>query len=103
MTEKERITELEAQVAAQAKVIATYEQVIAQLEARLIELERQLRQDSHNSSKPPSSDGMKRQHRQRPKSARKPGGQPEHPGQTVTRQATADQIIEHRPEQCWAC
>ena len=50
---------------------------IARLEARIAELEKRLGKNSSNSSKPPSSDGLKRTKSQRPKnSGRKPGGQP---------------------------
>jgi len=34
--------------------------IIEQLEGRIAELESQLGKDSHNSSKPPSSDGLKK-------------------------------------------
>ena len=62
----------------------THEQkdaLILELVARITVLEEILSKDSHNSSKPPSSDGFKR----KPKSLRKTkpgavGGQPGHPG-----------------------
>jgi transposase len=51
-----------------------------QLEARVAELERQLGQNSSNSSKPPSSDPPWLPSKKKPKTGRKPGGQPGHEG-----------------------
>lgn len=68
-----------------AAMEARHQAVVAKLEARIVELEKRLNKNSSNSSKPPSSDGLKR----KPKSlrptntGRKPGGQPGHPGQTL--------------------
>jgi transposase len=63
----------------------------AKLEARITELEKRLGKNSTNSSKPPSSDGLKRTKSQRPKnSGRKPGGQPGHPGQTLPQSKSPD-------------
>src|SRR6266478_6191118 len=42
------------------KIIEKQAQVIERLEARVAELERQLGLNSQNSSKPPSSDGLKK-------------------------------------------
>jgi len=51
--------------------------VIEEHEGRIQELEQRGKQDSHNSSKPPSSDGpTRRAYVKREKSKRKPGGQP---------------------------
>ena len=56
-------------------------EVIEQLEARIRELENQLGKGSHNSSKPPSSDGLKKpaanEQSLRLKGKRKVGGQEE--------------------------
>ena len=57
---------------------------LRQMQTRLLELEEQVRLTSRNSSKPPSSDGPARERRypERPKSGRRGGGQPGHPGVT---------------------
>ena len=68
---------------------------IAKLGTRIAELEKRLGKNSSNSSKPPSSDGLKRPKSQRPKnSGRKPGGQPGHPGQTSFQSETPDITVE---------
>nr|MBS0019350.1 hypothetical protein [Gammaproteobacteria bacterium] len=72
------LQQLRAQVAEQAKLIEQLRQRIAELEARLAK-------DSHNSSKPPSSDRPFRKpppRSQRKVSGRKPGGQEGHKGAT---------------------
>ncbi len=73
------------------------EQVRALL-ARVQELEARAAKDSHNSGKPPSTDGLQR----RTKSLRKPsgekaGGQLGHRGETLHLVATPDAVVEHRP------
>jgi len=86
----------------------THEQkdaLIIDLVRRLNELEGKLEKDSHNSSKPPSSDGLKR----KPKSLRgasgaRPGAQLGHPGKTLKRVAQADHVEIHRVAAvCDAC
>ncbi|MFQ5858624.1 MAG: transposase, partial [Anaerolineae bacterium] len=86
--------------------ITEQEQMIESLTARVKELEDQQAKDSHNSSKPPSSDGPKRRRKTqslRKASGKKPGGQPGHPGQTLQQVETADQIVVHPVEQCRRC
>lgn len=79
----------------------------AQVQALLAEVQHrkgQVAKDSHNSSKPPSSDGLARKTKSlRPKSGKKPGGQPGHPGHRVSLVATPDAVVVHRPRQCAAC
>jgi transposase len=56
--------------------------------ARLEALETLVRKDSHNSSKPPSSDGLAKKTRSlREASGKKPGGQIGHKGTTLKRLA----------------
>lgn len=97
MTAEELIAALQAENA------ALREQVQALL-ARVQELEGRLAKDSHNSSKPPSSDGLKRKPRSlRQKSGKKPGGQPGHPGHTLPLVEAPDAVVCHRPAQCGSC
>src|SRR5579859_2185425 len=67
------------------------------------ELERRLTKDSHNSSKPPSSDGLRCKGKVRKKSPRKSGGQPGHVGHTLAQIEQPDYVEEHRPERCEDC
>lgn len=75
---------------------------IEQLEDRVKGLERQLGQNSKNSSKPPSSDGMRK-----PTNSRKPGGKkgaPKgHQGHTLSFTLHPDEIKEYRASVCGAC
>ena len=73
--------------------------------ARVKELEGRLRKDSHNSSKPPSSDGLSKKPKSlRQSCGRKSGGQLGHPGSTLKRVATPDVIVPHPlPDHCDGC
>ena len=80
--------------------------VISSQAARIAELERRLGLNSSNSSKPPVTDGLKKQRRTaslRERSGRKPGGQKNHPGTTLARTETPDATIDHFPETCAGC
>lgn len=83
------------------------ERRVRQLEGRVRELEGRLAKDSHNSSKPPSSDGLGRQRPKtrslRRRSGKKPGGQLGHRGDTLRLVATPDERVEHRPLVCVHC
>lgn len=74
-------------------------------DARIHELEAQRATDSHNSSKPPSTDGY---HKPAPKSSRKktgrkPGGQKGHPGSTLGLSENPDRLIPHPVTTCLQC
>jgi len=83
---RERVAELERRVQEQEKQLGEQEKQLGEKDKQIADLERQLalrRQNSTNSSKPPSSDGLAGEPRQRcrrKKSWRKPGGQPGHRG-----------------------
>jgi transposase len=75
------------------------------MQHRIDALESQLRKDSHNSHKPPSSDGFKKVPRSlRKSSGRKPGGQVGHGGSTLKFAQQPDVVITHplasRCERC---
>ncbi len=94
-----------------ALIIALWEyfqKEISKLEARIKELEAQLAKNSRNSSKPPSSDGFKREPKPKPKSQRekshrKSGGQPGHKGNKLKVVENADEVIRHKVETCECC
>ena len=88
-------------------VIAAQQAVIVELRIRIAELERQLGLNSANSGKPPSSDGLKKKPSRvsslRERSGKKPGGQPGHPGKTLSRTETPDVTVDHFPSTCDGC
>jgi transposase len=87
----------------EAENTALREQVAALL-ARVQELEGRLAKASHNSSKPPASDGLARKTRSlRQKSGKQPGGQPGHPGVTLPLVEPPDAVVTHRPAACPHC
>jgi transposase len=99
------------QIAEQKQQIADAEKQIADAEKQIADLERQLalrRQNSTNSSKPPSSDGLAGEPRERgrpKKSRRKAGGQPGHHGahRPLVPITKVDEIRPILPEQCPHC
>lgn len=98
--------ELLALVAAQAAQIEALLGEVAALKAQVAELERRLGLDSSNSSKPPSSDGLKKPARVRSlreRSERTSGGQKGHKGETLRQTANPDEIVDHHPEKCEGC
>ena len=87
--------------------LESQEQQISALNARITELENRLAKNSRNSHKPPSSDGLARKTKKkkslRQESARKPGGQPGHPGTTLYLVDQPDRIVRHIPTACATC
>jgi transposase len=76
-------------------------------QTRITELEARLDQNSRNSSKPPSSDGLAkpaaRTRSLRGKTSRKPGGQPGHDGTTLRQVARPQHEIPYEPAACGDC
>lgn len=104
MTPDARIAELEGLVRQQRQQLEVVLAQNAMLQARVQELEARLAKDSHNSSKPPSSDGLARKTKSlRRRSGKKPGGQLGHRGQSLRLVSTSDEVVEHRPTRCTGC
>jgi len=74
-------------------------------EQRVRQLEERLAKDSHNSSKPPSSDGLAKPKPKslRPPSQRTTGGQPGHPGHTLCMVDKPLYTVRHAVERCTCC
>jgi len=81
---------------------------VAALEATVKDLTERSEQNSHNSSRPPSSDGpwkKKRERRRRQPSGRGAGGQPGHSGHTRELMPVdeVDEVIALKPSSCATC
>lgn len=78
---------------------------IAALKDTIKELVEQKNKDSHNSSKPPSSDGYKKPSpkSQRKKTGRSIGGQKGHPGNHMSIPHEPDAVVDHHPDKCLSC
>ena len=89
------------------ELIASLKRQIAALEAEVAWLRRQLGQDSSNSSKPPSSDGLKKKPRiassLRGRSGKPSGGQKGHKGDTLRQVADPDCVVRHEACVCGHC
>ena len=93
-------------VVEQASMIERLEVRVLELEGEVAELKRRLDQNSRNSSRPPSSDGLSKppvkKSLRRP-SGRKPGGQSGHGGGTLAAVADPDEVVRHSPACCAGC
>lgn len=101
-----RLEELDTRVAALTATVAEKDARIAELEAENAELKRRLGQNSRNSSKPPSSDGLEQTvppRSLRLKSGRKPGKQPGAQGFSLELVADPDEVVDHVPVCCSGC
>jgi transposase len=84
--------------------IEAQQKIIEQQEERIRELEGIIKKDSHTSSKPPSSDGYaKRSITQKKRSAKRPGGQRGHEGNTLRMVENPDNVVVHRVQKCRRC
>jgi transposase len=101
----ELVSVLRTEIAGLNQRLAALEEENRILKSRVVELETQLRTNSRNSSKPPSSDGLAKP---APKSlrrptGRRPGGQAGHPGTTLAQVEDPAQTIRHEPTTCLGC
>jgi uncharacterized coiled-coil protein SlyX len=78
---------------------------LAALAAEVADLRPRLGQDSRNSSKPPSQDGLARPAPRslRGKSGRKPGRPKGQPRATLEFSGTPDEVVVHEPGRCSGC
>ena len=90
----------------QEEIIIQQQKTIAEQWDRIKELENQIAKNSQNSSKPPSSDGLKKKKRTsslRGKSGKRNGGQVGHKGKTLEAVAEPDHIRVHEVAECKKC
>ncbi len=84
-------------------LVQKLEKKVEELEKEVKELKNQLNKNSHNSHKPPSSDGYKKNNSEKPKSQRPSGAQRGHQGQTLRESDHPDEIIKHEVRSCPYC
>jgi transposase len=90
-----------------ADLIAWLRAEITALRAEVADLRRRLSLDSSNSSRPPSSDGLKKKPRiagrRRGRSGKPSGGQKGHKGGTLRQVAYPDALVRHEACACGHC
>jgi hypothetical protein len=101
----EQIDRLQSQIARLKQELRETRSDNHRLLRRNAELEVLSTKDSHNSSRPPSTDPpwAKRTKSLRRPSGRQPGGQVGHPGRTLRLTHKPKRVVMHRPKQCRHC
>ncbi len=94
--------ELAERLAAADARIAELAERLAAADTRIAELTARLSQDSSNSSRPPSSDGYRKQPVRGPGGGRR-GKRPGAPGAHLAQVAVPDEVVVHAPPTCGGC
>ncbi len=94
-----------AQLLAQVAQADELQALVAELRAQVADLAARVKQNSKNSSKPPSSDGLGKPAPKslRKKTGRKPGRPRGQPGATMELTDHPDHVIRHEPPACRRC
>jgi transposase len=102
---RELLAERDARIAEQAAENAVLREQLAALQSQVADLAAQVKANSRNSSKPPSSDGLAKPAPKslRGKSGRKPGRPKGQPGATMQLSDHPGKIVRHRPRRCGGC
>ena len=102
-----QVVQLQVLLGAALERIRQLEQENSRLEQENAQLRERLRQNSTNSSKPPSSDapGTVRAKKKKKRRRRRPGGQPGHPKheRELVPLESVQQVVELVPQQCQQC
>ena len=103
--QQELSQQLQQQVAVQQELVQQLQQRVETQQELVQALQDQLAKDSHNSGKPPSSDGLKKGRRKSLRRAgqRPRGGQRGHKGRTLMQVAEPDHVIVHKLSDCPHC
>jgi len=100
------LPEVQAAIYALMATVSAFEAIVLRLEARISELEAQIKTNSTNSSKPPSSDPpWTKRANKKPPSGKRQGGQPGHPGNArpIVPREDVDAIVPCIPASCSGC
>jgi transposase len=99
------LAERDAEIAALRVRVAQAEGLAADLREQVAELAARVGQNSKNSSKPPSSDGLGKPAPKslRKKAGRRPGRPEGQPGVTMALTGRLDHVVRHEPPTCGKC
>jgi transposase len=102
---RELLAERDTRIEEQAAEIAMLREALAGLQSQVADLAAQVKTNSRNSSKPPSSDGPAKPQPKslRGKSGRKPGRPKGQPGVTMELTENPDKKVRHRSAKCGCC